>query len=440
METNRFSGDAAQPDKRRRRVMQLASALVASPFFGSATTEAATRGATDAPAIYTIPAATEAVTPFQVSIPQGVLDDLDRRLAAVRWPNQETAAGWGEGVPLDSAQELVGYWQKKYDWRRFERQINSFAQYRTSIDGLGIHFIHVRSKHPNAMPIILSHGWPGSVVEFLDIIGPLTDPTAHGGHAADAFDVVVPSLPGFGFSDKPVEKGWDVVRTANAWATLMKRLGYTRWVAQGGDWGSGVTHALGHIRPDGLIAAHVNWPFVFPQTMPAHPTPEQQAAVDGAAKFLADGSGYFKEQATKPQTIGYALADSPSGQANWMYEKFVGWADNANLPDGHIAFDKILDDITLYWVTDTGASSARFYWEATRAGMSGFSGGTIELPMAATIFPHEIYRAPKDWAQAAWPNLFYWSEVDKGGHFAAMEQPVLFAREMRSAFRKMRTA
>jgi pimeloyl-ACP methyl ester carboxylesterase len=432
------SFDAPQPDKRRRTLMQLAPALAALPFLNTA--GAATRGAASAPAAFTMPPATEAVTPFRVSVPQSVLNDLDRRLATVRWPDQETLPGWTQGVPLDSAKELIGYWQTKYDWRRFERQINGFPQYRTSIDGLGIHFIHVRSKHPNAMPIILSHGWPGSVVEFLDIIGPLTDPTAYGGNAADAFDVVIPSMPGFGFSDKPSAKGWDVVRTAHAWATLMTRLGYSRWVAQGGDWGSGVTHALGHIRPEGLIAAHVNWPFVFPQTMPAHLTPEQQAAVDGAAKFTGEGGGYFKEHATKPQTIGYALADSPSGQANWMYEKFLGWADNANLPGGHLAFDKILDNVTLYCVTDTATSSARFYWEATQAGMSGFSGGTIELPMAATIFPREIYRAPKDWAQAAWPNLFYWSEVNKGGHFAAMEQPALFAEEMRVAFRKMRAA
>ncbi|WP_321951332.1 epoxide hydrolase family protein [Paraburkholderia bannensis] len=438
METTNIASQAPQPDMRRRSVMQLASALAALPFLNTA--EAAVKGSNVAPASFTMPAATEAVTPFRVSIPQSVLNDLEHRLAMVRWPNQETAPGWVQGVPLDSAKELIQYWQTQYDWRRFERQINSFPQYRTSIDGLGIHFIHVKSKHPGALPIILTHGWPGSVVEFFDIIGPLTDPTAYGGRAEDAFDVVVPSMPGFGFSDQPKEKGWDVVRTAKAWATLMTRLGYKRWVAQGGDWGTGVTHVLGHLRPDGLIAAHVNWPLVFPQTLPAHLTPEQQAAVDGAARFTGDGGGYFKEHATRPQTIGYALADSPSGQANWMYEKFIAWADNANQADGHISFDKILDNITLYWVTNTSASSARFYWEATQAGMSGFSGGTIELPMAATIFPHEIYRAPKDWAQAAWPNLFYWSEVDKGGHFAAMEQPALFAQEMRLAFRKMRTA
>ncbi|WP_239482781.1 epoxide hydrolase family protein [Paraburkholderia sp. C35] len=437
MKTNAPDFGASEPNKGRRSMLQMASALAALPFMKSA--EAASNALLTAPAPFTLPAATEAVTSFRVAIAQSQLDDLHRRLALVRWPDQETVAGWVQGVPLDSARELIHYWQTKYDWRRFERQINRYPQYRTSVDGLGIHFLHVRSKHPDAMPIILTHGWPGSVIEFLDIIGPLTDPTAFGGNAADAFDVVIPSLPGFGFSDRPGEKGWDVVRTAKAWATLMNRLGYKRWVAQGGDWGTGVTHALGHIRPDGLIAAHVNWPLVFPQTMPAHLTPEQQAAVDGAAKFTGEGGGYFKEHATKPQTIGYALADSPSGQANWMYEKFIGWADNANLPDGHLSFDKILDNITLYWLTNTSASSARFYWEATQAGLSGFSGGTIELPMAATIFPHEIYRAPRDWAQAAWPNLFYWSEVSKGGHFAAMEQPALFAQEMRLAFQKIRT-
>lgn len=379
-----------------------------------------------------------AITPFRVAIPQAALDDLKARLARVRFPERETVDDWSQGVPLAQAQALVAYWRDRYDWRRFEARINAYPQFRTEIDGLGIHFIHVKSRHANALPIILTHGWPGSVVEFLDVIGPLTDPTAYGGRAQDAFHVVIPSLPGFGFSDKPRAAGWDVVQTARAWGTLMQRLGYDKWVAQGGDWGSGVTHALAHLRPRGLAAAHVNWPFVFPETMPAHPTPEEQAAYAGAARFADQEFGYFKEQATRPQTIGYALADSPAAQGLWIYEKFHAWTDNRGDPEDALSRDAMLDDITLYWLTDSGASSARIYWQNSQGKPAGFSAGRIELPMAATIFPREIYRAPKAWAEALWPNMIYWNEVDRGGHFAAFEQPRLFADEMRKAFRTVR--
>jgi pimeloyl-ACP methyl ester carboxylesterase len=417
------------PTSNRRHLLKLAVAAPAALAIASSA-EAKT-------AAFSLPPANDSLTPFKVSIPQAAIDDLKRRLGATRWPEKETVEDWSQGVPLAKAKALVSYWQNKYDWRRFERQINAYPQFRTKIDGLGIHFIHVKSKHENALPIVLTHGWPGSVVEFLKVIGPLTDPTAHGGKAEDAFHVVIPSQPGFGFSDKPSESGWTVVRTANAWGVLMKRLGYTKWVAQGGDWGSGVTHALGHVRPEGLVAAHVNWPLVFPEKFPDNPTPEEKAAMDAAMKFASDQFGYFKEQATRPQTIGYALEDSPVGQATWIYEKFQAWTDNKGEPEDALTTDEMLDDIALYWFTGTAASSARIYWENARNG-GGFDAGRIELPMAATIFPKEIYRAPKAWAEAHWPNLFYWNEVDKGGHFAAFEQPALFSEEMRKAFRSIR--
>lgn len=389
-------------------------------------------------AVETSAEAGDKVVPFRVAVPQAALDDLHARLRMTRWPERETVDDWSQGVPLGRAKDFIAYWRDHYDWRRFEAKINAFPQYRTVIDGLAIHFIHVKSRHANSLPIILTHGWPGSIVEFLDVIGPLTDPTRFGGRAEDAFDVVIPSQPGFGFSDKPTQTGWDVARTARAWATLMQRLGYSRWVAQGGDWGSGVTHALGHLKPAGLVAAHVNWPLVFPEKLPEHPSPAEKAAIDAAARFAIDQFGYFKEQATRPQTIGYALADSPVGQAMWIYEKFQAWTDNKGSPEDALSRDAMLDDITLYWLTGTAASSARIYWQNSQRGPTGFSAGRIDLPMAATIFPREIYRAPKAWAEALWPNLFYWNEVDRGGHFAAFEQPTLFSDEMRKAFRFFR--
>lgn len=395
-----------------------------------------TAEAHEAPVSQRLPQATESITPFEVKVLQSEIDDLKRRLHSVRFPEKETLGSWSQGVPLDNAKKLVSYWRDKYDWRRFEKRINGFPQFRTEIDGLGIHFIHVRSKYENALPIIMTHGWPGSVIEFLDVIKPLTDPVAHGGKAEDAFHVVIPSLPGFGWSDKPSKTGWNVMRTAKAWATLMQRLGYKKWVAQGGDWGSGVTHGLGHLRPEGLIAAHVNWPFVFPAKLPEHPTPEEKAAIDAAARFLDDGYGYFKIQMTRPETIGYGLADSPIGQATFIYEKFGTWTDNHGEPEDALSLDQMLDDISLYWFTNTAASSARFYWE--NASVASFDGGRIELPMAASIFPKEIYRAPKAWAEAHWPNLIYWNEVDRGGHFAAFEQPEIFFHELRKAFKSVR--
>jgi epoxide hydrolase len=384
--------------------------------------------------------ASEALVPFRIAVPQQRLDDLKHRLAVVRWPDAGPAANWSQGVPLAAAQALVDHWSGRYDWRRLEALANAHPQFRTRIDGLGFHLFHVRSPHPEALAIILTHGWPGSFVEFLSVIEPLTQPTRHGGRAQDAFHVVIPSLPGFGFSDKPSEKGWDATRVALAWAVLMQRLGYDRWVAQGGDWGSRVVHALAQIRPSGLIAAHTNWPFVFPETKPTSPTVKEAQTYADLQSFLDTQTGYAKEQQTRPQTLGYALADSPSGQAMWIYEKFQAWSDNAGRPEDTLSMDAMLDDITLYWLTNSGASSARFYLENTKPGPASYSAGRIELPMAASIFPKEIFRPPRAWAESLWTNLIYWNELDRGGHFAAFEQPGLFVEELRRAFITIRSS
>ncbi|RZT08401.1 Pimeloyl-ACP methyl ester carboxylesterase [Duganella sp. CF402] len=382
-----------------------------------------------------LPPASAAITPFRAEAPQALLDDLKLRLSMTRWPDRETGTGWSQGVPLQRMKALVQHWQQRYDWRRAEAKLNAFPQFRTEIDGLGIHFLHVRSKHENALPLILTHGWPGSVFEFLKVIGPLVDPTAHGGKAEDAFHVVVPSLPGFGFSDKPAEKGWNVVRIAKAWGTLMARLGYSKWAAQGGDWGAGVTTALGHIKPAGLAGIHLNWQFVFPEKMPATLSPDEQRAVDGVGRFLSGEYGYFNEQATRPQTVGEVLSSTPVGQAAWIYEKFQAWTDNGGDVENVLTRDEMLDDISLYWLTNTAASSARIYWENSP---SSFSGGRLDLPVAVSVFPKEIYRAPRSWAEATYPQMIYWNEVERGGHFAAFEQPALFVAELRTGFAKLR--
>jgi pimeloyl-ACP methyl ester carboxylesterase len=389
-----------------------------------------------APPGLVLPAATSAVTPFRAEVPQALLDDLKRRLGLTRWPEQETVADWSQGVPLARMQDVAKYWQHSYDWRRAEAKLNAFPQFRTEIDGLGIHFLHVRSRHENALPLILTHGWPGSVFEFVKAIGPLVDPVAHGGKAEDAFHVMVPSLPGFGFSDKPREKGWNVVRIAKAWGVLMARLGYTRWVAQGGDWGAGVTTALGHVKPAGLAGIHLNWQFVFPEKIPAMGlSPEEQGAVEAVGRFASDGYGYFNEQATRPQTMGEVLSSTPVGQAAWIYEKFQAWTDHPGDVEQLLGRDEILDDISLYWLTNTAGSSARIYWENSPA---SFHGGRLDLPVAVTVFPKEIFRAPRSWAEESYPQLIYWNEVARGGHFAAFEQPALFAQELRAGFASLR--
>jgi pimeloyl-ACP methyl ester carboxylesterase len=376
------------------------------------------------------------IAPFTYHAPQSALDDLRQRLAHARWPERETAADWAQGVPLAKLRALVEYWRTDYDWRRCEATLNSFAQYRAEIDGLNIHFLHVRSPHADALPIIITHGWPGSVIEFFKIIGPLTNPTAHGGHAQDAFHVIAPSLPGFGFSDKPVARGWNAARIARAWAELMHRLGYSRYVAQGGDWGSVVTTEMARQRPAGLAGIHLNMPFVIPHPVPTEGlSAEEQRAVDGYQRFLSDGFGYFLLQATRPQTIGYALTDSPVGQAAWIYEKFHAWTDNDGNPDDALTLDEMLDVITLYWLTETAASSARMYLE--NAEVTG-DPPVIEMPVGCSIFPREIVPAPRSWAERVYPNLIHWNELDRGGHFAAFEQPALFTRELRDCFRSLR--
>ena len=384
-----------------------------------------------------LPAATKDLSPFTVQVPQAALDDLKRRLAAVRWPDKGSATDWSQGVPLAKAQEFIEYWRTRYNWRRAESSLNALPQFRTQIDGLGIYFLHVRSKHENALPIILTHGWPGSIIEFLQVIGPLVDPTAHGGKADEAFHVVIPSLPGFGFSDKPTEVGWRLPRIANAWAALMARLGYSHYVAQGGDLGAGVSSWMAKQRVSGLAAIHLNLPILFPP--PPAPlggyTAAEQPALAQLGKYAGDGSGYASIQATRPQTLGYGLADSPVGQAMWIYEKFQAWSDNKGDPAEAISVDHMLDDISLYWLTDTPASSARVYFESFA---KDFARMPIDMPVAVSIFKGDFFTPPKVWGDQTYSKLFYWNEVPKGGHFAALEQPELFVAELRKSFAQVR--
>jgi epoxide hydrolase len=375
------------------------------------------------------------IAPFTYHAPQSALDDLKQRLARTRWPEHETANDWSQGTPLAKLRALVDYWRTGYDWRRCEKILDSFPQYRTEIDGLRIHFLHVRSPHANALPILITHGWPGSVIEFFKIVDPLTNPTAHGGKAEDAFHVIAPSLPGFAFSDKPATRGWNAERIAKAWAELVRRLGYTHYVAQGGDWGAVVTTRLAQQHPVGLAGIHTNFPQVFPDPLPTTGlSADEQRAVDGMKRFQTDGFGYFQMQATRPQTVGYALADSPVGQAAWIYEQFHAWTDNTGDPESALTRDQMLDDITLYWLTDSAASSARMYLENPASPNLGM----VDLPVGCSLFPHEIFRAPRSWAERFYPHLIYWHELDRGGHFAAFEQPALFTQELRACFRSLR--
>ncbi|MFM2086288.1 MAG: hypothetical protein RLZZ237_1157 [Pseudomonadota bacterium] len=380
-------------------------------------------------------------------MPQAAIDDLRLRLSLARWPDQETVSDWSQGVPLAAARSLVDDWMNHYDWRQFEARLNSYPQFRTRIDGVGIYFIHARSPHANATPILLTHGWPGSVAEFLGVIERLTDPVKFGGKAEDAFHVVVPAIPGYGFSDKPTELGWNPARIARAWAVLMtERLGYHHWVAQGGDWGAAITTALAGQAPAGLLAAHVNLPMVVPAELPANPTAEEQQALADIERYVSNKAGYANQMNTRPQTVGYALNDSPVALAMWMYEKFQEWTDNQGSPEDALSREQMLDDISLYWFTGTGTSSARLYWEGVGSTIRGpdfFSGARsgvarISVPMGASIFPAETFKPPRAWAEAAWANLFYWNEVEQGGHFAAFEQPEIFAREMCLAFKPFR--
>jgi pimeloyl-ACP methyl ester carboxylesterase len=395
-------------------------------------------------------AATEDATirPFQVSVPDEDLADLRRRIAAARWPSRELVADRSQGVQLATLQELARYWANDYDLGRVEARLNALPQFTTEIDGVDIHFLHVRSPQENALPLLITHGWPGSVIELLDVVGPLTDPTTHGGRAEDAFDLVVPSLPGYGFSGEPAEVGWDPGRIARAWAVLMRRLGYTRYVAQGGDQGAAVTDAMGGQAPEGLLGIHLN---LFRQALgnvsglPAD-SEEERAALAAINTFRTSGFGYFLEQATRPQTIGYALLDSPVALAGWMldhdtdsYHK-ISRAFVDGQPAGNLTRDHILDNITLYWLTGTGASAARSYWEGGRAAAlaAGQAPPAVSIPVGFTSFPGEIFRAPRSWVEKLYSHVIYFHEADRGGHFAAWEQPQLFSAELRAAFRSLR--
>ena len=378
----------------------------------------------------------DAITPFTLAIPQTDLEDLYRRLDSARWPERETVGDWTQGSPLGKVRALCEHWRRAYDWRRCEGQLNAIGQFKTEIDGLDIHFLHIRSRHAGAMPLLLTHGWPGSVIEFVKTVGPLTNPTAHGGSEADAFDVVIPSLPGYGFSGKPAATGWDVAHIARAWTELMRRLGYTRWVAQGGDWGSAVTMALGMMQAEGCAAIHVNMCVVPPAIQQMFPDlTEQEKASQASMKHYMDwDSGYSKQQSTRPQTLGYGLVDSPVGQAAWIYEKMWAWTDNQGTPEDALTLDEMLDNIMLYWLPGTGASSARLYWESFRS----FGGAKIELPMGVSVFPKDIMRASRRWMEQVASNLIYYNVLDRGGHFAAWEQPALFVEEVRKCFRSIR--
>jgi len=379
--------------------------------------------------------APDEVRPFRVAIAQSALDDLARRLGNTRWPARETVEDWSQGVRLDNLASLVAHWEHGYDWRRLESELNAHPQFVTTIDGLDIHFIHVKSNNPDAMPLILTHGWPSSILDFVKLIGPLTDPVAYGGSVSDSFDVVIPSLPGFGFSGKPREGGWSVERIATAWSELMRRLGYERWSAHGGDWGAAVTTALGAMRPDGLAGIHLSTPYAFPERIPESLTPEERRAVDGLALYAGPLGGSNHVQATKPQTVGFALADSPVGQAAWIYEKFQSKTDNRGLAEDAVSVDAILDAISLYWFTNSAASSARIYWDNRAATMAG---PKLTLPVAVTVFPKDIPLLPRTWIEDAYSDLIHFREAPQGGHFAALEQPDVLVGELRAGLRSLR--
>ena len=399
-------------------------------------------------------AGSESVRPFRVEVPDAALVDLKRRIAATRWPDKETVADSSQGAQLARLQELVRYWGSGYDWRKLEAKLNALPQFMTNIDGIDLHFIHVRSRHKNALPVIITHGWPGSVVELLKVIGPLTDPAARGGSTEEAFDVVIPSIPGYGFSGKPTGTGWDPDHIARAWAELMKRLGYTRYVAQGGDWGTPISSAMARQAAAGLLGIHINLPATVPPEVaavlpmggpaPAGLSEKERAAFESLMTYGKKGnSAYFTMLTARPQAVGYGLTDSPAGLAAFLlvHPGFAQWTygdDPRNSPTK----DDVLDDITLYWLTNTATSSARLYWENGSRGSviaaAAQKTADISLPVAITVFPEDVYRPPETWARRAYRNLIYFHEVDRGGHFAAWEQPELFAAELRAAFKSLR--
>jgi pimeloyl-ACP methyl ester carboxylesterase len=393
------------------------------------------------------------IRPFRINVAEEALVDLRRRINATRWPDKETVADQSQGAQLAKLQELMRYWGTGYDWRKAEAKLNGLPQFITTIDGVDIHFIHVRSRHPNALPIIITHGWPGSVIEQLKVIDPLTDPTAHGGSAQDAFDVVIPSLPGYGFSDKPTGTGWDPDHVARAWAELMQRVGYTRYVAQGGDWGTPISSAMARQAAAGLLGIHINLPATVPPEVaaalgggpvPAGLSDKERAVLEALMTSAKNGNlAYFTMMTARPQTVGYGATDSPAGLAAWVlvHPGFAQWTYGAD-PGKSPTKDDVLDNITLYWLTNTAASSARLYWENGARGSVIVAAAQktteISLPVAITVFPEDVYRAPETWARRAYRNLIYFHETNKGGHFAAWEEPELFSAELRAAFRSLR--
>ena len=390
------------------------------------------------------------IRPYHISISHEALSDLRNRVNATRWPGKETVADQSQGVKLEQVQRLAKYWGTEYDWRKTEAKLNALPQFVTKIDGLDIQFIHVKSKHKNAMPLIITHGWPGSFFELLKVIGPLTDPTAYGGKDEDAFDVVIPSMPGYGFSEKPKGTGWGPERIGNAWDVLMKRLGYHYYVSQGGDWGSVIANAMARQAPEGLLGIHVNMPATVPVEIAdalrnGEPTPTGLSAKEKAAyasinKLYTKGGGYAGMMVTRPQTLGYGLTDSPIGLASFFLDKFNDWTYTNGNAEKALTKDEILDDISLYWLTNTANSSAQLYWENNTNNFNAAEQKTseIKIPVAVTVFPGEIYQAPKSWTERSYKNLIYFNEVNKGGHFASWEEPQLFTEELRAAFKSLR--
>ena len=442
----------------RIAIIAIASCAVGLSLFAASSHAQNTESKVQTQNIMTITAATQpkkdttdgkdAIRPFHVSIPDEALEDLRRRIAATRWPERELVSDASQGVQLATMKKLVDYWEKNYDWRKTEAKLNSYPQFVTNIDGLDIHFIHVRSKNTNALPVIITHGWPGSIIEQLKIIGPLTDPTAYGGKAEDSFDVVIPSLPGYGFSGKPTATGWDPQRVARAWAVLMNRLGYTRYVAQGGDWGNAITEQMALQQPAGLIGIHTNMPATIPVDIakalasggppPSGLSAEEKYAYDQVAFFYKHGLGYANEMANRPQTL-YGIADSPVGLAAWIIDHDSQSYDLiARVFDGKsegLTREDIVENITLYWLTNTAVSSARLYWESK---LPFFAPKGIPLPTAVSVFPNEIYAAPRSWTQKAYPKLIHYNRLPKGTHFAAWEQPEFFVSELRASFKSLR--
>jgi pimeloyl-ACP methyl ester carboxylesterase len=408
-------------------------------------TTAATAALSILPQAALAAASGEAIRNFKCAVPQKEVDELRRRVRATRWPGMETVTDRSQGAQLHKLKPLVDYWGREYDWRRCERKLNSHAQFITRIDGLDIHFIHVKSKHADALPLIMTHGWPGSVLELVKTIGPLTDPTAHGGSPNDAFHVVIPSMPGYGFSEVPQETGWGPDRIGRAWHVLMRRLGYDRYVSQGGDWGAVVSDKMAAQTPEGLLGIHTNMPATVPADIakalasgdpaPAFLSEDEKAAYEQMNALYTKGAGYALMMVTRPQTLGYALTDSPVGLAAWYYDKFADWTYSGGNPEKSLTMDEMLDDISLYWFTGTATSGARLYWENNA---NNFNAVDISIPAAITVFPGEIYQAPRSWAEKAYHNLIYYNRVDRGGHFAAWEEPDLFTSELRAAFKSLR--